>query len=145
MYKHILIATDGSEIAHRAISHGIELAKKTGAKLSAVTVTEPYEALMEIEAPVMMLQADYDKRCAAFALKIISVATSAAEAVGMKCNAIHQQNRWPYKGIIKAAEKVSADLVVIGSHGRTGIQGLILGSQTSKLLTHAKVPTLVIR
>jgi nucleotide-binding universal stress UspA family protein len=91
MYKHILIATDGSEIAHGAISHGIELAKKIGAKLSAVTVTERYEAPMELEAPVMILQADYDKRCSAFATKILSVVTSAAEAVGIKCDALYQQ------------------------------------------------------
>ena len=145
MYKQILIATDGSEIAHRAISHGVELAKKTGAKLSAVTVTEPYEALMELEAAVMMVKSDYDRRCAAFALKILSVVTSAAEAVGIKCDALHQQNRLPYEGIIEAAEKVTADLIVIGSHGRRGIQGLLLGSQTTKLLTHTKVPTLVVR
>jgi nucleotide-binding universal stress UspA family protein len=145
MYKHILIATDGSEIAHKAISHGVELAKKTGAKLSAVTVTEPYEALMELEAPVMMVQADYDKRCAAFATKILSVVTSAAEAAGIQCDARHQQNRWPYEGVIEAAEKVGADLIVLGSHGRRGIAGLLLGSQATKLLTHTKLPTLIVR
>jgi len=121
------------------------LRKKIGAKLSAVSVTEPYEALMELEAPVMMVQADYDKRCAEFANKILSVIISAAAAVGIKCGALHQQNRWPYEGIIEAAEKVGADLIVVWSHGRKGIQGVLLGSQASKLLTHTKLPALVVR
>ena len=145
MYQHILIATDGSEIANKAMAHGIELAKEISAKLSAVTVTEPYGALMEIEAPIMMLQADYDNRCAAFATKILSVVTAAAETAGIGCDVIHEQNRWPYEGVIEVAEKVGADLIVVGSHGRRGIEGLLMGSQATKLLTHTKIPALVVR
>ena len=58
---------------------------------------------------------------------------------------IYEQNRWPYEGIIEIAVKVGADLIVVGSHGRRGIEGLLLGSQAVKLLTHTKVPALVVR
>ena len=71
--------------------------------------------------------------------------SSAAEAAGMECDVIHEQNRWPYEGIIAAAEKVDADLIVIGSHGRRGIEGLLIGSQANKLLTHSKIPAVVVR
>ena len=140
MYKHILIATDGSEIANKAIPHAIELAKALGAKLSAVTVAEPYDAVVEAES-----HGDYNERSAESAAEILSVVTSAAEAAGVECDALHQQNRLPYEGIIKAAEKVDADLIVVGSHGRRGIEGLLIGSQTTKLLTHSKIPALVVR
>jgi nucleotide-binding universal stress UspA family protein len=145
MYKHILIATDGSELANKAIPHAIELAKAFGATLSAVTVTEPYEAVVVTEARSVILPADYKKQHEAFAANILSVVTSAAEAAGIKCNALHQDNRLPYVGIIEAAEKVGADLIVLASHGRRGIAGLLLGSEATKLLTHTKVPTLVVR
>ncbi len=63
----------------------------------------------------------------------------------MECDVIHEQNRWPYEGIIAAAEKGGADLIVIGSHGRRGIEGLLMGSQATKLLTHTNIPALVVR
>jgi nucleotide-binding universal stress UspA family protein len=78
-------------------------------------------------------------------MQAVSVVTSAAEAAGIECDALHQDNRWPYEGVIEAAEKVGADLIVIGSHGRRGIEGLLIGSQTTKLLTHTKIPALVVR
>jgi nucleotide-binding universal stress UspA family protein len=93
MYKHILIATDGSEIANKAMAHGIELAKETGAKLSAVTVTEPYEAVAVVETMAIILPADYSKQCEASAAKILSGVTSAAEAAGIGCDVLHQENR----------------------------------------------------
>ena len=145
MYKHILIATDGSEIAGKAVSHGVDLAKSIGAKLSAVTVTEPYETVVVVETMAMILPGDYDKQSEVSANKILSTVTSAAQTAGIKCSVIHQQNRFPYEGVIEAAEKVGADLIVVGSHGRRGIEGLLLGSQATKLLTHTKIPSLVVR
>ena len=140
MYTHILIATDGSEIAGKALPHAIELAKALGAKLSAVTITEPYDAVVAAE-----FHFDFNERSAENAAEILSAVTSATEAAGIECDAIHEQNRLPYAGIIEAAEKVSADLIVVGSHRRRGIEGLLIGSQAAKLLTHTKIPALVVR
>jgi nucleotide-binding universal stress UspA family protein len=140
MYKHILIATDGSEIANKAMPHVIELAKALGAKLSAVTVTEPYDAVIAAEAP-----ADYNEQSEESAAEILSSVTSTAEAAGIESDVIQEQNRLLYEGIIEAAEKVGVDLIVVGSHGRRGIEGLLIGSQATKLLTHTKIPALVVR
>jgi len=145
MYKHILMSTDGSEIANKAIPHAIGMAKALGANLSAVTVTEPYEAVVVPQAGGMMLPADYKKQCDANADKILSTVRDAAQIAGIECNAVHVDNRLPYVGIMEAAEKVDADLIVLSSHGRRGIAGLLLGSETAKLLTHTKVPVLVVR
>jgi nucleotide-binding universal stress UspA family protein len=145
MYKHILIATDGSEIAGKAVSHGVDLAKALGAKLSAVTVTEPYETVVVVETMAMILPGDYDKQSEVSANKILSTVTSAAQTAGIACNVIHEQNRFPYGGVIEAAEKVGADLIVLGSHGRRGIEGLLIGSEANKLLTHTNIPALVVR
>jgi len=93
MYKHILIATDGSEIGNKATSHGVELAKTLGANLSAVTVTEPYEVAIVPQGRGLVLPADYSEQCEKSAAQILSVVTSAAEAAGIKCNVIHEQNR----------------------------------------------------
>ncbi len=95
MYKHILIATDGSEIANKAMPHAIELAKALGATLSAVTVTEPYDAIVVAEARSVVLPADYKKQCEESAAKVLSVVTSAADAAGIKCDALHRKSRWP--------------------------------------------------
>ena len=145
MYKNILIATDGSEFANKAIPHAIELAKAFGATMSAVIVTEPYEAIVVSEARGLLLPDDYNKQHDESAAKILSTVTSAADAAGIECDMIHQYNRLPYVGIIEAAEKVGADLIVLASHGRRGIEGLLLGSEATKLLTHTKIPALVVR
>ena len=140
MYKHILIATDGSEIAGKAVSHGIDLAKAVEAKLSAVTVTEPYDPVVATES-----HGDYNERSAENAAEILSVVTSAADAAGVECAVVHEENRVPYEGVIEAAKKAGADLIVLGSHGRRGIEGLLIGSQANKLLTHTKIPALIVR
>ena len=88
---------------------------------------------------------DYNKQHDESAAKILSTVTSAADAAGIECDMIHQYNRLPYVGIIEAAEKVGADLIVLASHGRRGIEGLLLGSEATKLLTHTKIPALVVR
>ena len=145
MYKHILVATDGSEIAGRAISHAVALAKAIGAKLSAVTITEPFEAVAIAETMAVLLPTEYNKQCEEHAAKILSQATDAAKAAGLECETMHRQNRWPYEGVIEAAQQAGADLIVIGSHGRRGIEGLLIGSEAVKLLTHSKIPALVVR
>ena len=145
MYKHILIATDGSEIAGKAVSHGVDLAKAIGATLSAVTVTEPLETIVEVETMGLIRASDYDKQCEESANKILSSVTSAAKTAGIECNVSHELNRRPYEGIIEAAKKAGADLIVLGSHGRRGIEGLLIGSEANKLLTHTKIPALVVR
>jgi len=145
MYKHILLATDGSEIAGKAVDQGIALAQALGAELTAVTVTEPYEAVVAGTTVGMVLPNDYDDQCKSYAAELLGKVVEKAKAAGATCDINHQSNRWPYDGIAKAAAQAGADLIVVGSHGRRGFEGLLLGSETTKLLTHTKIPTLVIR
>ena len=145
MYSRILVATDGSDIADQAVQHAVTLAKSLSAKLTVVTVTEPYEAVAFTDNMAVINPSDYQASCEAHANNILAKATQHAEAAGLECETLHQDSHWPYAGVIDAAEKSDADLIVVGSHGRRGLEGLLLGSQAAKLLTHCKTPTLVVR
>lgn len=145
MFKNILVATDGSDIAARAVDHAVAMAKSLDAKLTAVTVTEPFEAVAFTDSMGVIDPSDYKKRCKEHAEKILDDVISRALAAGVGCEPVHKDNHWPYAGIIEAAENAHADLIVIGSHGRRGLEGLLIGSQAAKLLTHTKIPTLVVR
>ena len=144
MYKNIIVAVDGSSIADNAAKHAIELAKEHGAKLTAVTVSEPYKAA-SFASLTMVDPAEYRRLCNEQAADIRSKLTRSAEASGVYCVTEHIDNKYPYAGIIEVAEQSGADLIVMGSHGHRGLEALLLGSQTAKLLTHTKIPTLVIR
>ncbi|MGI9478502.1 MAG: universal stress protein [Hyphomicrobiaceae bacterium] len=145
MYSNILVATDGSDIADKAVQHAVALAKSLNAKLTAVMVTEPFEAVAFTDNLSVVNPADYAARSEAYAQEILSKAIEHAKAAGVTCETLHQDSHWPYAGIIDAAEQANTDLIVIGSHGRRGLEGLLLGSQAMKLLTHSKTPTLVVR
>lgn len=144
MYKNIVVAVDGSTIADNVAKHAIALAKEHEAKLTAVTVTEPYKT-SGFTSSVVVDASEYRKMCKEYATSILNKVVKSAKAAGVSCVAIHKENHAPYAGIIEAAEQANADLIVIGSHGRRGLEALLVGSQAAKLLTHTKLPTLVIR
>ena len=145
MYKNIVVATDGSDIAKGATAHAITLAKTTGAKITAVLVTEPYEAIAFTSTMQVIDPLAYRERCAAHASEVLSAVQADCEGQGVACATVHRDNHYPYDGIITAAQEADADLIVIGSHGRRGLEGLLIGSEAVKLLTHTKIPTLVVR
>lgn len=145
MYRHILIATDGSELAGKALDHGLALAKGVGAKVTLLHVTEPFPVVMSEEAILANPIEDYDKAVVASAEKILGRASEAAAKAGVTATARHEKNQYPAEGIVKAAGAVGADLIVMASHGRRGISKLLLGSQATEVLTHSKIPVLVCR
>ncbi len=145
MFKHLLIATDGSELAGKALVQGLSLAKSVGAKVTVVTVTEPWTAVVSGEMGIAFPVEDYDKACAANAAKILSDASAAAKSAGVPCETIHAKDQFAAEGIIETAKVQGCDLVVMASHGRRGITRLLLGSQTSKVVTHSVLPVLVCR
>jgi len=143
MYKNILIATDGSDLAADAARHGIALAKSVGAKVTAVTVTEPfyfYDTNIRDD-----LQPNYVQAAKRQAKTILSTLADAAKAAGVNCETVHVEKGPPYLSIIETAQAKKCDLIVMGSHGRGGLQALFLGSHTLKVLTHSKIPVLVCR
>lgn len=145
MYKHLLIATDGSELAAKAVQHGLGLAKSLGAKATIVTVTEPWTAVVSGEMGVAFPIDEYDKSCAANAERVLADARGMAESTGVQCEYAHVKDQFPAEGIIEAAKVRGCDLIVMASHGRRGITRLLLGSQANRVVTHSSVPVLVCR
>jgi nucleotide-binding universal stress UspA family protein len=148
MYKHILIATDGSELARRAEIMGLTLAKTLGAQATAVTATEPWDALSMAalaERGMPNPVADYDECMAAAANRILFGVKESAEKLGMTCATVHAKDRHPADAIIETAKERGCDVIVMASHGRKGLSRLLLGSQTTKVVTLSTVPVLVSR
>ena len=149
MYKHILIATDGSKLATKALEHGLGLAKYENAQVTIVTVTEPWSPLeMAKEArenrwsdPIRQFEA----LASAAAQRILDDAVERGKAHGITCDRIHVKDQQPAEGIIAAAKDKGCDLVVMASHGRRGAARLLLGSQAYEVLTNCSVPVLIVR
>ena len=125
MYRHILIPTDGSELAERGVAHGLALAKSLGAKVFVINVVEPLFAVTGDFASVLDRVAD------------------AAKEAGVSCETIQVENVPAYQAIIAAAEDKGCNLIVMSSHGLGGLSMLLIGSVTNQVLTHAKTPVLV--
>lgn len=145
MYSNILIPTDGSELAMKAVSHGVQLAKAIGAKVTILTVTLPFHVFSAEAAMIEDTPDDYTMRIAEQAQKTLIAASGVAKAAGVPCEALAVEDDRPYEAIIDTAASKGADLIIMASHGRKGISALILGSETAKVLTHCKVPVLVHR
>ena len=141
MYKHILIATDGSDLSEQAIEHGIALAKSVGASVTAVTVTEPFYP----SAFDQKMVEQYKDHVASLATKHLDVAKEAAEAAGVVYELLRIEHGQPYKAIIDTAESKKCDAIVMASHGRGGLSSIVLGSETVKVLTHSAIPVIVVR
>jgi nucleotide-binding universal stress UspA family protein len=145
MYKNILIATDGSELAQKAIDHGLGLAKALGAKVSAVMVTEPWASVAPGEMAFAYPIEIYEKDAAASAAKCLAAVDSAAKKLGVVCDTKHLSDQYPAEGIIAHAKDKNCDLIVMASHGRRGLSRLLMGSQAIDVLTHSSVPVLICR
>jgi nucleotide-binding universal stress UspA family protein len=145
MYRHLLLPTDGSELARRAVEHGIRLAQSLGARLTALHVTPRFRP-SELHAHAILREAQQDElRSRADAHRILDPVARAAHAAGVACELVHKVGDKPWQTIIEVAAERGCDLVCIGSHGRSGVRALVLGGQTTKLLTHSKLAVLVWR
>ena len=135
MYIHILLPTDGSKLATKAVRQGIALAKSTGAKTTVLNVMPEFQ---------MIVDEGYEQT-AKQAKTIVDTVASEARSAGVKCAMLVDKGDHPYEAILRHAKKAKCDLIVMGSHGRTGLASILLGSETSKVLTHSKIPVLVVR
>jgi nucleotide-binding universal stress UspA family protein len=148
MYKNILIATDGSEVAERGVRHGLDLAKTIGAKATIVTVTEMWDPRrMAADAWRQNYNAvqEYDTAAAAAARHILDGASAIAGTLGVQAEVRHVANEHPADGIIKTANNGNFDLIVMASHGRRGINRLLLGSVAMEVVSQSTIPTLIVR
>jgi nucleotide-binding universal stress UspA family protein len=145
MYAHILIATDGSDLAQRAVEQGLTLAKALGSTVTAVTVTEPWTAAVSGEWAVAFPVEEYEKATAANAEKILDGVQQAAVGLGVTCDAVHVKDQYAAEAIVEEAKARGCDLIVMASHGRRGIAKFVLGSQATRVLAHTSVPLLICR
>ena len=146
MYTNILIPTDGSELAGKAVEHGIALAKRIGAKVTVLTVLPPFHTFTTDTQMIEDTPAQYKARMQKQAEKTLGAVTHAAQAAGVACEkTVQVEHEHPYRAIIDTAESKGCDLIVMASHGRHGISAIVLGSETIKVLTHCKIPVLVHR
>jgi nucleotide-binding universal stress UspA family protein len=144
MFKHILIATDGSEVATKAVSAGLKLAKKLAARVVVMTASEPLRATVSAETIAANFPAAYEKATKEEAAKVLAEVRREALTIGVECETLHVINS-PAEAIIETAKDNACDLIVMGSHGRRGIARLLLGSQATKVVTLSSVPVLVCR
>lgn len=148
MYKHILIATDGSELALKGLRQGLGLARLSGAKVTALTVIEPLRPQVlaaaqraGIEDPVGRYDQQIDEMLKE---RLASIQAEATEQ-GVTVEPMHEVDDSPAEAILRTANLQGCDLIVMSSHGRRGLQKLLLGSQTSEVLVKTTVPVLVVR
>lgn len=144
MFKRILVPTDGSELSLRAVNTAVQLATKVGASVVGVTVVEPYSYSGVAEYRPEPLD-DYEARMDAVAAKRLQPLESVAKASSVSCVTEVKKSFSIYEAIVDTAKQKECDLIVIASHGRRGIAGVLLGSETQKVLTHSTIPTLVVR
>lgn len=149
MYKHILISTDGSDVAQKGVDHGLSLAKSLGAKVTIVTVTERYPiqagAISAGWVPGPREVADYDASQKEWAEKVLARMKAAADKLGVEADTLHVPDSLPAEAIIETTKSRDCSLIAMSSHGRRGLGRLLLGSQTSEVLAHSPVPVLVVR
>jgi nucleotide-binding universal stress UspA family protein len=145
VYKNILIPTDGSDLAMKAVVHGVAFAKEIRAKITAVAVTEPFAVFALAPSQLEYSRAEYNKQAEAFAEQALAAVADAAKRAGAECETVRIEREHVYEAIIDTAAANGCDLILMASHGRRGVSAIVLGSVTMKVLTHSKTPVLVYR
>jgi nucleotide-binding universal stress UspA family protein len=148
MFKHILVPTDGSDLSLKAARLAVQLAKGLGARLTAYHSIAPYQlpladgvyAYVEAFSPE-----EYKKGTESQAHEFLDAVQVEARNAGVQCTPLFSTSGAPWDGIIKAAAASGCDLIVMASHGRKGLAGVLLGSEAQKVLTHSTVPVMVCR
>jgi len=145
MYKNILLPTDGSRLAGKAVTHGVALAKRLDAKITVLTVTPPFRVFTIDTQMLEDTQSQYKTRMRTHVTRTLDAVARTAKRAGVSCDTHHVEHEHVYKAIIDTAKSKGCDLIVMASHGRRGISAIVLGSETIKVLTHSKIPVLVHR
>lgn len=144
MFRKILVPTDGSELSAKAIAGAVEMAKRMGAKLVGMTAVEPYSFSTVAEYRPESLE-NYEARVKAAAQDRLQKLESAARAANVEVETSVARTFSPYDAIIETAQRTGCDAIVMASHGRRGLNAVLLGSETQKVLTHSKIPVMVYR
>ena len=145
MYKNIFVPVDGSKLSFKAVKAAARLAKTTGADITLFHAAPDYGGVYYAESPLLASQFTAPQFRAEIVKHAKQVLAEAAAQAGVEVKTSHAISDTPYDAIVRAAAKAKSDLIVMASHGRRGIKGFLLGSETQKVLTHTKLPVLVVR
>ncbi len=143
MYRHLLVPLDGSELGTTLVTHALEFANSLGARITFFTMREDYGASDEGAVARTLAPEDFAEAAAGEANAILAKAVAAAGEFGIDCSAVARTGSRPHELIIQVAAECGCDLIYMASHGRRGLKGLMLGSQTRKVLAHTTLPVLV--
>ncbi len=145
MYRHLLVPTDGSSASEVAVRHAMALAKDQGARVTGLHVILPFHVFAYDVEMVESTQSTYMAQAQARAGRYLAAIDKAAKELGVDCEMLTVAAEHPYDAIIRTAEAQRCDLIVMSSHGRSGVRAMLLGSETQKVLTHSSLPVLVLR
>lgn len=148
MYNHILISTDGSDVAQKGVDHGLSLAKSLRGRATIIMVTEIFPIYPPTDVSgtwVLDETARYRAGQKEIAQKVLAAAEAAAKKLGVPADTVHIPDAYPAEAIVELAKARDCSLIVMASHGRRGLRKLMLGSQTSEVLANSPVPVLVVR
>jgi nucleotide-binding universal stress UspA family protein len=147
MYANILVATDGSRLSAKAVTHGIALAKALGSRITAFYSSREYPTPAYAEGMVYapMSKRDYAALCKKEAGKVLQDVVRKGGAAGVAVTPVQAIAPSPWEGILRAARRNKCDAIVMASHGRRGVSALLLGSETQKVLAHSRLPVIVVR
>ncbi|MBV8247713.1 MAG: universal stress protein [Comamonas sp.] len=146
MFKHVLIPTDGSELSQAAARAGIQLAKEQGAQVTGLYVMPDYRALIYgADALVTYNSSEFEQSANKDADAALQFIEMLAQQEGVPCKTARSTSMSVFQAIIKEAQSSGCDLICMASHGRKGISGVLLGSETQRVLTHSSIPVLVHR
>lgn len=147
MFKHILVPTDGSQLSSETVTRAISFASEAGARITFFYARPDYPVTFYGEGALIdpTTPEKFAEMAEAQAKEILSRCEQQAKVAQVDCTTLALTSDVPYEAIIEAADKSGCDLIFMASHGRRGFSGLLLGSETQKVLTHSKVPVLVYR
>lgn len=145
MYQHILVPTDGSTLSNSAVRQAAGLAKALAARVTLLTVTAGFIPMSAEPIYAQETAAEHERDMNQLSRKVLAEARTIVEAAGVECSVRHVESEHAWKAIIETAQTQGCDLIAMGSHGRSGLAAVVLGSETTRVLTHSRIPVIVYR
>jgi nucleotide-binding universal stress UspA family protein len=145
MFKQILLPTDGSDLSERAVLAGVSFAREVGGQVIGLTATPEFHTFTLDAEMLEQTEEEFNATMEKRAQQYLSVISDAARTANVPCVLVHVVSDNPYEAILQTAKERNCDLIVMASHGRRGIKGVLLGSETQKVLVHTTIPVLVYR
>lgn len=145
MYKHILVPTDGSELSSAAIDQALRLAKALGAKVTALTVSEPLSLMPITPGSAFNMRAEYETHLKEQGVRVLGGVEAKAASAGIAVDTLQVTAADAWQAIVETAKARDCDLIAMASHGRRGVSAFLMGSVTTKVLSHSTIPVLVYR